>query len=214
MIFIAPENKRLQSLSIATPINLKHSRNLFIPPSNQGKSNEGVGKPTWKRTFAYLIGDITPPEPIEISTPKDSRFLFNMAVNDKPASGLVDCGCTTVIISSNFVRKHGIKTIPTPSPISLRFGNDSRGMADRQVTLTLTRNNYKRDLTFLVAPIKHDLILGTPWFESIRATNLDWHARILEFTDDHNKKHTWSKLARPSSTGYPHRRSRTPAAPH
>jgi hypothetical protein len=103
MIFIAPENKRLQSLSIATPINLKHSRNLFIPPSNQGKSNKEVGKPTWKRTFAYLIGDITPPEPIGISTPKNSRFLFNMAVNDKPASGLVDCGCTTVIISSGFV---------------------------------------------------------------------------------------------------------------
>jgi hypothetical protein len=56
LIFVALQNNRLKSLSIANPIELKHTPELFIPPSNQGKGNKGVGKPPWKRTFAYLIG--------------------------------------------------------------------------------------------------------------------------------------------------------------
>jgi hypothetical protein len=198
---VAPQNNRLKSLSIANPIELKHTPDLFIPPSNQGKGNKGVGKPPWKRTFAYLIGqkpgsgaDL---DLIGMSTRKDSRFLFNMTVDGKPVSGLVDSGCTTVAIAADFVRKHKIRTTPTSSPINLRYGNGTQGVATQQVTLNVTRNNYKQDMVFLVLPIKHDLILGTLWFESIQITNLDWHARVFEFTDTNNLKHAWSKMAKP-----------------
>jgi hypothetical protein len=61
--------------------------------------------------------------------------------------------------------------------------------ADRQVTLTLTRNNYKRDLTFLVAPIKHtmaELQRDTKWIAFIPLSRLD----NMDTLDVENAEHT------------------------
>ena len=47
--------------------------------------------------------------------------------------------------------------------------------------------------------IKHDLMLGTPWFETIIIKDLDWHYKSIHFLDKStNTHHTWRKLL-PSS---------------
>jgi hypothetical protein len=50
------------TLSIEEPIELKHHKDLFIPEDKQLEKHEkGVGKPKWKRTYAFKIsGQINP----------------------------------------------------------------------------------------------------------------------------------------------------------
>ena len=200
IIVITPNcAKELREMSIAKPIRLVHTKDLFIPPSQQGKNELGVGLPHWKRTYAYLISGTPKVDPIPISTKTDSRFVFNGLINKHNANILVDSGCTTNVISADFIERFRIPTTKT-NGIQLRFGNGDKAHSTQQVTLQLVRKNYTRSITFIVSAIKHDAIIGTPWFAEVEIYNLDWRHRCLEFYDTFsNTSHNWSNIAKPKN---------------
>jgi hypothetical protein len=97
-------------------------------------------------------------------------------VNNQNAIIIADTGCTAMIISEDFANKYNLKTEKT-EPQEFKFANKTRHIADRIIT------NHRREKCvqeYFVWPIKHDAILGTPWFNAIRVTQLEWQ---LQFTD-------------------------------
>ena len=198
MIVISPNcTHQLREMSIAKPIRLMHTHDLFIPPSQQNRDERGVGLPRWKRTYAFLIsGTQTRKKSVPVETTRDSRFIFNATLNTLKATILVDTGCTTNVVSSDFYRKHGLRTQNAPT-MQLRFGNGQVTNANQSIQFTLNRRTYSKMVTFIVAPIKQDAIIGTPWFETITIQQLHWHSRTIRFYDsDTQETHDWSKLIR------------------
>ena len=148
MIIISPNcSKQLRALSIAPPVRLQHTKNLFIPPSQQGKNEVGVGLTHWKRTYAYLVSGESKSESIPIATQKDSRFIFNGKIDNHRATILVDSGCTTNVISADFIERFQIPTKRiNGNGIQLRFGNGNKASSTQQVCLELVRKNYTRKI--------------------------------------------------------------------
>jgi hypothetical protein len=192
IIIIAPENNRLKSMSTDT-IQLPHTQNLFIPQSRQRNNIlRGVGPPIWKKSFAYLItnkSEITwitnkkiqdvgegykKSESVPRLSKRDSRFLFNGNLEGKPGKILVDSGCTVNIISASFCKRHNIPTSKILEPIELTLANNETTTASISTQITITRNNYSRKIDCFVSNIKYDMMLGTPWLESIKIVDLEW----------------------------------------
>ena len=168
-ILVLPfRNQVLEEMSITEPIQLPHSDSLFLPPSRQGNQRPGVGPPRWKETWAYLVTGESP-----IPTPKipktggtESKFLFRCQIDDNYAVALADSGCTAMVVSSDYVRRHKLKTTQCETT-NFRFANNTSKSTNQHVELTFKRDNYMVPLTCFVAPIKQDIVLGTPWCPAI-----------------------------------------------
>ena len=193
LIVISPiTNKSLRAMSIEKPIRLAHTRDLYLPPDRQGTDRGGVGLPHWKESWAFLIsGDNAP---VEKTCQTESRFLFNTTVNDNNCLSLLDTGCTSIVASEDFIRRNNICTYPVPSQ-QFRFGNKTTGTSNRGATLELRKDNYQRRIKCFIADIKQDLILGTPWFETITVTHMDWSSREIHFINKAGGgKHKWDSF--------------------
>jgi hypothetical protein len=152
--------------------------------------------PRWKHTFAYLVTGDPDPKITPAITRTDSRFIFNGTINKVNATFLVDSGCSTNVISADFVRKNNIP-ITKSDNLHLRFGNGNTSNSNTFATVVLNRKNYSRTIKFVVAPIFQDAIIGTPWFEDIEITHLDWQYRTFQFKDKFSKtSHDWSNIKR------------------
>ena len=202
MIFIAPcKSKQLRALSTRQPIRISHDNDTFIPESHQ-PSNKGVGKPHWTHTYAYFItGDF--PDVVPSMTKRDSRFVFNAHLrpdgSDKATPGtiLADSGCNTNVVSADFVRRHNLTTYPVES-CHLTFGNGTKALSTEETIIAIERTGYVERIAFIVAAIKYDAILGTPWFESVTIDQLDWHSRTFQFHRRANgSPHDWSHIEKP-----------------
>ena len=201
-ILVLPfRTKILDNLSIAPAIELEHSDNLFLPPSRQGKGRSGVGPPRWAKTYAYLVSG-EPKTKSRVAIPKssgpDSRFLFRCTIDENHGVALADSGCTAMVVSEDYVQRHKLKT-RLCDPTEFRFANNTRKISDREVEITFRRDEYSVPLTCFVAPIKHDIILGTPWFESIQVRHLDWRSRTISFSEHGNitTEYSWSAIGKP-----------------
>jgi hypothetical protein len=86
---------------------------------------------------------------------------------------LVDSGCTVNIISAAFCRKHNIPHSVISEPIELTLANRASTKTSKTTQITLTRNNYSRIIDCFVSDIKYDMMLGTPWLESIKIVDLE-----------------------------------------
>ena len=203
-ILVLPfRNQILEEMSITEPIQLPHSDSLFLPPSRQGNKRPGVGPPRWKDTWAYLVTG----EP-QIPTPKipktggtESKFLFRCQIDDNHAVALADSGCTAMVVSSDYVRRHKLRTTQCETT-NFRFANNTSKSTDQQVEITFKRDNYTVPLTCFVAPIKQDIVLGTPWFESICIKNLDWRTRSISFREHGSvaTEYTWTAVGKVKTT--------------
>ena len=202
MIVICPKNKSIAALSIRPPIKLEHTDNLFIPKNKQlggGKTGAGVGMPRWKATFAYYISGADrsdDPESIPLADDPSCKFLFRGAVQELETQILADTGCTTMVMSVDFAKR--LKLAPvTTNPQTFRFANNTTYVAKSYVTAKIDCHDYSRTLRFYLAPVKESIFLGTPWFQSIRITNLDWRDKHFEFLDQRSgKSHIWYGIGR------------------
>ena len=202
MILILPfTNATLRAMSIAPPMRLTHTPDLFLPPSRQGTHTGGVGSPHWKESWAFLVSGTPKPDELPViprAGTSCSRFVFNCTINETRAVALADTGCTAMVVSADYVEKHKLKT-ERCEETSFRFANKTSRSANRKITIEFTRDKYTRTMDCYVAAIKHDIILGTPWFDSV-ATNLDWRSRQIHFLDyATNTRHTWSAIGKPKS---------------
>ena len=130
----------------------------------------------------------------------NSKFRFRCRIDDNYAVALADSGCTAIVVSSDFVKRHKLKTTQCETT-NFRFANHTSKSTDRQVEITFTRDNYRVPLTCFVAPIKQDIVLGTPWFESVCIKNLDWRTRSISFTEHGSvsTEYTWSAIGKAKS---------------
>ena len=229
IIVIAPVNRKLEEMS-KEKRKLTHKNNLFIPKSRQ-LSQTGVGKPPWKETYAYLItnnqelqnsipmvptvskinrdhqnikSSSSAPSPqtriIPRISERDSRFIFRAFINKKPCTILVDSGCTVNIISRDFAKKASINIYETEK-VNLSMADNSPTSTTSAAIVQVERNHYLENIECYVSTIKYDVMLGTPWLESIIITDLQWHSRSFSFVNrNDSKSHTWRALSRPSST--------------
>ena len=201
-ILILPfRSKELDEMSVVSPIKLTHTKNLFLPPQCQG-TPVGIGMPHWKESWAFLVSGESRPQkfdiPIASGTP--SRFVFKCSIDGNHALALADSGCTAMIVSSDYVIRHKLEAVPC-DPTSFSFANKTTKMTDRMVEISFKRDNYFVPLKCYVAPIKQDIILGTPWFESVLIRNLDWRNREISFSE-HGSETTmyhWTAIGKPKS---------------
>jgi hypothetical protein len=202
-ILVLPfRNKTLDQMSIEPPIRLEHTRDLFLPPSIQGTGKPGVGPPRWKETWAFLVSGkpATPPVTIPKAGGMESRFVFRCALDGNQAIALADSGCTAMAVSEDYVQRFNLKTTEC-EPTNFRFANNACNTTNRQVEITFQRDNYAVPSACYVAPIKHDIILGTPWFESVLIRNLDWRNREISFQEHGNctTVYHWTAIGKPKA---------------
>ena len=200
VILILPfTNKTLRDMSISTPVKLAHSEDLFIPASRQADGDLGVGMPFWKESWAFLISGkpkAVPLPAIPKITKGNSRFVFQGTLNSNHAVALVDSGCTSMIISADYVEKLGLE-VETTEPCSFSFANKTTYRSCKLVRANFQCNGYDRAMEFYVAPVKANIILGTPWFESIVITRLDWKNRVVEFDESTSgQSYTWRGISK------------------
>ena len=173
---------RVEKIILIVPFTNQTLRKMSLQPPIKLKSSNGGGK-RWGESYAFLLTGKPKPEPVIHSvTPADSKFIFSGRLNSRHAVALVDSGCTSMIISTDYVQKWGLKTEPT-EPCAFSFANKTSYRACEVVRAVFECEGYSRAMEFYVAPVKADLILGTPWFSSIVISNLDWNRRVVEFTD-------------------------------
>ena len=96
----------------------------------------------------------------------ESKFLFEATVDDQRCHVLLDTGCTAMIMSSSFAARRGFKTFAAP-PCSFVFANSSTDRSSLATSVEFECAGYSRQLTFYLAPIKEEVILGTPFWESM-----------------------------------------------
>jgi hypothetical protein len=131
---------------------------------------------------------------------KDSRFIFRASINRMPCTILVDSGCTVNIISRDFAKKDNVKIYNTEK-INLSMADNFPTSSTSAAVIQVQRNNYLENIECYVFPIKYDIMLGTPWLESINITDLQWHSRSFSFTNRRDSQpHTWRALSKPSSS--------------
>ena len=134
---------------------------------------------------------------IPMLTTKSSKFLFSATVQHVPVKALVDSGCTAMVINDELVRE--LQLVPYSVPaVEFNFANKSRGMGDSAVSVSFVCHKYQATFEMYVLQIKEQIIIGTPWFEAIICTELDWKNRILQFQDKQDGSyHTWTALQEP-----------------
>ena len=84
-------------------------------------------------------------------------------VNDAPAIMLVDTGADGNFISNKFVKEYKLATQLSSYVVSIEVANGQVIDSNKEVIGTVNIGNHYETLTFIVADIKHDVVLGVPW---------------------------------------------------
>ena len=101
------------------------------------------------------------------------------------------------IISAAYCKKYNIPTSLITEPIELTLANNASTKTTTSAQITLTRNNYSRKIDCFVSNIKYDMMLGTPWLESIKIEDLEWRFRSFEFRCNKTMTHhRWNSINR------------------
>lgn len=100
-------------------------------------------------------------------------------------TALLDSGATATFIHPRFVKKHHIRTqeLPKSKPLyNVDGSQNSSGNISKAATLTLTINNHKERVAFLVADIgPDDIIIGHNWIGK-HNPSIDWAQGELSLT--------------------------------
>ena len=98
-----------------------------------------------------------------------------------PATFLIDSGAGVNAVSTAFLDKHGLRTLPTAHK-GVHFADGSLGSARGQLRMaSLKIGRYRDKQTLLAVPLSgYDAILGTPWLASINP-KINWQANTLTF---------------------------------
>jgi len=151
-------------------------------------STEGIDSTTGIEGTGIIHAVSTDTAPIPaLSKDKDVQFAFNaLTEDDIPVTFLADSGATGNIIHPRLTT-HLEKR---PFACHLTFGNESQSDSTHIVTQRLTfakegkHGAYSQVFEFVVAATNYDIILGTPWFESLDELHISWkkHKRMVRFT--------------------------------
>ena len=123
----------------------------------------------------------------------ESKFLFAATINGNACNALLDSGSTAMVMSESYALEKRFPTFSAP-PCSFTFANSSKNQSSLATTVMFKCANYEREMTFYIAPIKEQVILGTPFWEAI-VTKVDWAKKRMEFSDSSVAGETFSWAA-------------------
>ena len=99
-------------------------------------------------------------------------------LQNKPAKILLDSGSSGNFVSSEFVSKHGLKTVPSSRPSTVKLADGSShsiSLVLSSASLSIPPLNDKQTLAVLPIP-GFDAILGMPWLEQ-HNPHIDWRKK-------------------------------------
>ena len=107
---------------------------------------------------------------------------IDTSVNGKPAVATIDCGCTGILVSEEFVKRHCMKTQQGPEK-RLQYAEGTVTYSNQYIHADVQIGPVQQTLQMLVAPITTDVLLGLRW---LRKSNprIDWHSGTF-MLDDH-----------------------------
>ena len=134
------------------------------------------------------------------SPTKDNRYqIINCSSRLFPAQlnvitkTLVDSGCSArAFCDRGFVRKHNIKTAPTPyrRTLLLADGREASSEIDQYFVAPLAIGNHEELCLFFVTDLSPEtpLILGPPWLQRHNPA-IDWMNLSLSFISPYCRNH-------------------------
>jgi hypothetical protein len=116
-------------------------------------------------------------------TEEGEAMKLRALVQNKVMLMLVDSGSSHTFVSSAFVSRLGLKTVPT-SPKIVKVANGDTLVTDQfipQMEWWIQGHSFHTDMLFLDMGV-YDCILGFNWLKSISPVMHDWEARTMEFS--------------------------------
>ena len=151
----------------------------------------------------YFRDNTAPRSPLEPTTPHAKKFSFSVKVNGQDANALVDSGSMAMIMATTLAIKLRLN-VKTTTPLTLRYAGGKQHTTNQYVLVILEKERYKREMKFYLAPVVHELILGAPWFESVKITGIDLANNAMEFQDKgQNDCHYWKEDGQVSAITLP-----------
>ncbi|KAJ1909210.1 hypothetical protein H4219_006435, partial [Mycoemilia scoparia] len=116
---------------------------------------------------------------LQVDYNKDS-FFINVDIDDRSCIALFDTGCTGMILSPSFAETlHSFKAKPYPKPLNAALADGSSMPISTYYSDVEIRSGPAISThDFVIAPIKHDMIIGTPWITHHNA-HVDWDSRVM-----------------------------------
>ncbi len=132
-----------------------------------------------------------PLEPRVCHTP----FIVHGKVNGKFARMLVDTGCNTLLISSSWVSRAGVKTYEANRQYNVQWGN-RKGQYDATRLICVDVSVFTEEkktwsessVPLIVAPLRVDVILGLPFIFSLNVTRLWDDVSVCRLKDGYWKR--------------------------
>jgi hypothetical protein len=95
---------------------------------------------------------------------------------------LIDCGCSDIVMSSDFARQLGfsLRSDMSLEPVTLANGSKQPVTWTTQAVPFSVGSAYTEHLHFSVTDVTYDVILGLPWLESGNKS-VDWSRRTISF---------------------------------
>ena len=94
---------------------------------------------------------------------------------------LADLGAQASLISPEWAERLGLETIQLAEPIEATFANGSKHLMETYIVTEIRiGKTYSAIVPLLVCPIGDQVILGIPWFDTIKAT-IDTGNRAFNF---------------------------------
>jgi hypothetical protein len=95
---------------------------------------------------------------------------------------LIDCGCSDIVMSSDFARQLGLslRSDVFLEPVTPANGSKQPVTWTTQAVPFSVGSAYTEDLHFSVTDVTYDVILGLPWLEAGNKS-VDWSRRTISF---------------------------------
>ena len=102
------------------------------------------------------------------------------------ARTLIDPGCTSMVVSSRYVRQHALERIQAAKPVKLKLADGKlvTSMTHLARLQTSIGDHVTEDLFWIADITGFDIIVGEPWMEE-HNPSVDWAARTVTFNSDH-----------------------------
>ena len=189
----------IQTLSVKPPIQLPHSKDLFLPPTHQisydlrkhsPSITLGVGAPSWNSTYIFWLSGqnqtlINQVQRLHYSPPlnelwNEFTFDFEGVFHGHTFLFNIDSGCSGLVFNEALALKHNF-TIYTGSPQIIKFANNNTIVSNKFVNLKFCKEEYSQTLSFQLIPnLTKPAMFGILFFQN-KLIQINWTSNCFHF---------------------------------
>jgi len=102
-------------------------------------------------------------------------------VGEAATKALIDSGARGVFMNEEWAQSQGLPITNRPFVLPIKGANSrTMGMSTKQTRVTLRVGVYTKDITFDLAQLGHNVILGLPWLK-FHNPHIDWETERITF---------------------------------